>query len=280
MDHLNLHHFGDKKNEVKLKISMSVVSYPEDRANNAMDMVKTAEQLLSNAKQDGGGRVYSTLDKKRRHKEHNHSNAAEVSLLRQRLEKLNRQANQNLVESIFAFAKTLEVKDHYTGEHTEKTVKYATDIASALALTRHEIDTIRQAAILHDLGKVGISENILNKKSKLTKKELEEIRRHPSIAADILRPVHILNAIIPLILHHHERWDGKGYPDGLKGEEIPVGARIVAIADVYQALISNRPYRKAFSKKDAIKIIEDASGTQFDPKIAGIFLGIIKKEKR
>ena len=247
MNHVDLRHFGDKKNEVRLKLSVAVISYPEDKANDAMDMVKDAEQLLNTVKQDGGGKVYSALDRKKPHKKEPQGNrATEINSLRQKLEKLNKQANQNLVESIFAFAKTLEVKDHYTGEHVEKTVRYATDIASALALSKHEIDTIKQAAILHYLGKVGISENILNKKSKLTKKELEEIRRHPSIAADILRPVHTLNAIIPLILHHHERWDGKGYPDGLKGEEIPLGARIVAIADVYQALISNRPYRKAF----------------------------------
>ena len=279
MDHVDLHHFGDRKRAVKLKLSLAAVSYPEDKANNAMDLVKSAEQLLVSVKQDGGGKVYSSLDKKSASKEPKESKIAEVNLLRQRLEKLNKQANQNLVESIFAFAKTLEVKDHYTGEHVEKTVKYATDIASALSLPKYEVDTIKQAAILHDLGKVGVSENILNKKSKLSEKEMEEIRKHPGIAADILRPVHILNAIIPLILHHHERWDGRGYPDGLKGEEIPVGARIVAIADVYQALISNRPYRKAFSKKEALKIIDDASGKQFDPKIVSIFIGIIKKEK-
>ena len=91
---------------------------------------------------------------------------------------------------------------------------------------------VKEAAMLHDLGKIGISEKILTKKSKLVKREMEEIRKHPGIAADILRPIHVLNAVIPFILYHHERWDGKGYPTGLKGDEIPLGARIVAIADV------------------------------------------------
>ena len=133
--------------------------------------------------------------------------------------------------------------------------------------------------MLHDLGKIGISESILNKEGKLTEKEIEEIRKHPNIAADILRPIHVLNAIIPFILYHHERWDGKGYPNKLKGEDIPLGARIVAIADVYQALISKRAYRKAFSKSKALEMIKEASGTQFDPRIVNIFLNVLEKEK-
>jgi diguanylate cyclase (GGDEF)-like protein/PAS domain S-box-containing protein len=275
---INVRHFGDAKNKVKLKITMAAVSYPEDRAGNAMDMIKIAEHILGKAKDDGGDRVYSSLDKTKTAKENRESKIAEVNLLRQRLDKLNKQANQNLVESIFAFAKTLEVKDHYTGEHVERTVKYATDIASALSLPKHEVETIKQAAMLHDLGKIGISENILNKRSKLTKKEMDEIKKHPVIAADILRPVHILHPIVPIILHHHEWWNGKGYPDGLKGEEIPMGSRVVAVADVYQALTSNRPYRRAFPKKEALKIMQDFSGKQFDPKVIDVFMKIVKKE--
>jgi len=278
LDNIGLYHFGDKTKEVKLKLSVAVISYPEDKVNNAMDLVKTAEHILSKVKEDGGNKAYSSMDKKKTGKEVGKDNVEEVNLLRQKLEKLNKQANQNLVESIFAFAKTIELKDHYTGEHVEQTVRYATGIAVGLGLPGHETEMIKQAAILHDLGKIGISDEILLKKSKLAKKEMEEIKRHPGIAADILRPVHILNTIIPFILHHHERWDGKGYPDGLKAEEIPLGARIVAIADVYQALISNRPYRKAFPKKEALKIINEASGKQFDPKIVNIFFSMLKNE--
>lgn len=280
LDNIGIYNFGDKKNEVKLKLSMSVVAYPEDRANKAVDLMKTAEHVLAIAKEDGGNRAYSSADKKKGGKEAEERKVEEVNILRQRLEKLHKQANQNLIESIFAFAKTIELRDHYTGEHVEKTVKYATGIASALGLPRYDIDLIKQAAVLHDLGKVGISDKILMKKSKLNGREMEEIKRHPGIAADILRPIHVLNAIIPFILHHHERWDGHGYPDGLKGEDIPLGARIIAIADVYQALISNRPYRKAFPKRDAIKIIEEGAGKQFDPKIVDIFVSIVKKEAR
>ncbi len=183
------------------------------------------------------------------------------------------------MESVFAFAKTLEVKDHATGSHVERTVQFATEIAKALQLSGDEIENIRQAAILHDLGKIGISEKILLKKGKLTPKEFTEIKKHPQIGADIVRPIHFLRGVIPVMLYHHERWDGKGYPNGLKGDEIPVGARIVAVADVYEALVSDRPYRKAFSKREALDIIKAGAGSQFDPDIVTIFLSVVGKEK-
>ena len=278
---INLYNFGDKKTAIKLKVSIAVVSYPEDTVTRAMDLVKISERILSFAKDEGGDRIYSSMDKASESRPVKQCDkSGNVSVLQKRLEKLHREANESLIESIFAFAKTIEVKDHYTGEHVEKTVKYATDIAKALGLLPSEIEMVRQAAMLHDLGKIGIKENILTKKSKLTKNEINEIRRHPNIAADILRPIHVLRAIIPFILYHHERWDGKGYPTKIKGEEIPLGARIVAIADVYQALISKRSYRKAFSKSQALKIIKEASVTQFDPRIVKVFLDTVKKEKR
>jgi HD-GYP domain-containing protein (c-di-GMP phosphodiesterase class II) len=204
----------------------------------------------------------------------------DIKMLKGRLVRLTKKANQNLVEAIFAFAKTIELKDHYTGEHVENTVRYATEIAKALSLPAEEIELVKQASMLHDLGKVGVSENILLKKSKLNKKEFDEIKRHPQIGADIIRPIQYLRDIIPFIFYHHERWDGHGYPSGIKGEEIPMGARIIALADVYQALTSDRPYRKAYSKKKAIQIIKEGSGTQFDPKIVDIFLKILEKKKR
>ena len=277
---IGLYNFGDAKTSVKLKVSLAVVSYPEDKVTNAMDLLKLSEQILVKAKGDGGNRIYSSVDKDPMPEgAQQYGKGLNVGVLQKKLEKLHKEANESLVESIFAFAKTIEVKDHYTGEHVERTVKYATDIARALNLSLSEIEMVRQAAMLHDLGKIGISESLLNKKVKLTKKEIDEIKRHPKIAADILRPIHVLNAIIPFILYHHERWDGKGYPNRLKGEDIPLGARIVAIADVYQALISKRPYRKPFSTSKALEMIKEASGTQFDPRIVNVFLDIIKKEK-
>lgn len=281
LEGLNLHTFGNKKHYVKLKVSMGVVSYPEDSATCGMDLVNSADQILNKAKESGGNKVFILSDIKKYNdvvsngKERNPN----IKVLKSKIDKLNKRANQSLTEAILAFAKTIELKDHYTGEHVEITGHYATLIANKLGLSREEVELIRQASILHDLGKIGISERILLKKSKLTKQEFEEIKKHPQIGADILRPIHFLHGLIPIIFYHHERWDGKGYPSGAKGDEIPIGARIIALADVYQALTSDRPYRKAYSKKKAAHIIKSGSGSQFDPKITDIFLSIIKDQE-
>jgi HD-GYP domain-containing protein (c-di-GMP phosphodiesterase class II) len=282
LDAVNLYNFGNKKNTVKLKLSIAVASYPEDKVTKGMDLVTLTEKILNKAKERGGNRVYSSIDiASERHKQpgKNVKVNSEIKFLKSRIEKLTKRSNQNLIESVFAFAHTLEAKDHATGAHVERTVKYAKGIALALNLTKEEVENIEQAAVLHDLGKVGIPEKILLKKSKLTKKEYDQIKKHPQIGAEIVRPIQSLHNVIPLMLYHHERWDGRGYPAGLKAEEIPVGARIIALADVYEALVSDRPYRKAFSKTQALNIIRENAGTQFDPNIVDIFLHIINKDK-
>ena len=282
LETLNFINFGNKKHSVKLKLSFSVVSFPEDRVMNGIDLVNLSNKVLNKVKDSGGNRVFSTLDMKSSLKKglEKISKAMEVKGLKIKIDKLNKQSKQGLSESIFAFAKTLELKDHYTGEHVENTVHFATQIAKELNLPKDDVELIRQAAMLHDLGKIGISESILLKKGKLNKKEFDEIKKHPQIGADIIRPIQFLHALIPFIFYHHERWDGKGYPSGIRGEDIPLGARVIAIADVYQALISDRPYHKAFSKTAAIDIIKKASGAQFDPRIVNSFLKIMAKEKK
>ncbi len=276
---INLYNFGNKKHTVKLKLSVAVSSYPEDRITRGMDLIELTDHIMNRIKEEGGDKVYSTADlKTKRATAFLKEEKDDVKFFKEKIEKLTKRGNQNLIEAISAFAKTIELKDHYTGEHGEKTVHYATEIAKILGLPREEIEFVKQAAILHDLGKIGISEKILMKKSKLTKKEFDEIKKHPQIGADILRPIQFMHDIIPLMLYHHERWDGKGYPAGLKGEEIPVGARIIAIADVYQALTSDRPYRKAYPKKEAVKIIKKGSGTQFDPNVVTAFLNVLRRE--
>ncbi|MDP3041586.1 MAG: HD domain-containing phosphohydrolase [Candidatus Omnitrophota bacterium] len=119
----------------------------------------------------------------------------------------------------------------------------------------------------------------MHKKNKLTKKEYDIIKKHPQIGAEIIRTVHFLNEVVPIVLYHHERYDGLGYSAGLKGKEIPLGARIIAVADVYQALISDRPYRKAYSKKDALEIIKESTGTHLDPDVVKVFLANLGSEK-
>ena len=268
--------FGDLKNKVKINLSIAAVSYPEDGIYKSMDFIGLADKILDRAKECGGNRVYSSIDIKKERLSMDEGDGAGIDLLKQKLTKLTKQVNQNLIESIFAFAKTIELKDHFTGDHVQKTVYYATEMAMKLGLNRNDVLLIEQGAMLHDLGKIGISEKILLKKGKLTKEEFEKIKEHPRIGVDIIRPIQFLHGLVPLILYHHERWDGKGYLHGLKGEEIPIGARIIALADVYQALRTDRPYRKALSEKKAIGVIRSGWGTQFDPHIVGIFLRILE----
>ncbi|MCX5694444.1 MAG: PAS domain S-box protein [Candidatus Omnitrophica bacterium] len=245
LDSLNFINFGNKKHSVKL-----------NRVFSSMDVKSLFSKSVEKV-----------------------SRVVGIKSLKNTIDKLHKQSKQGLSESIFAFAKTLELKDHYTGEHVENTVHFATEVAKELNLPKEDIELIKQAAMLHDLGKIGISENILLKKGKLNKKEFEEIKRHPQIGADIIRPIQFLHDLIPFIFYHHERWDGKGYPSGIRGEDIPLGARVIAIADVYQALISDRPYHKAFTKSAAIEIIKKSSGTQFDPRIVSAFLKVVDKKR-
>lgn len=276
LESVNLDNFGDSSHAVKLKLSLAVVSYPEDNVLKPMDLVGTADNILNKVKEAGGNRVYSSLDLEKPGAKA--EERSDVNSLKIKIEKLKKRANQSLIEAIFAFAKTIDAKDHYTGEHSDTSAYYAVKMAQRLNLSREQIEIIRQAALLHDLGKIGVSERILRKRSKLNEIEFEEIRKHPLIAVDIMRPIQSLHPVIPFVLYHHERWDGEGYPQGLRSVNIPLGARIISIADTYQALISNRSYRKAFSRGEAEKIIENGRGSQFDPELTDLFLSILRQE--
>lgn len=278
LDAVNSYNFGNKKHGVRLRLSMGVASYPEDRITKATDLLNFAGQILHKVKEDGGNRVYSSNDIKI-DKIPISEEEKKVESLKEGLEKVSRRANQTIMKTISTFIKTIDVESVYTVEHAEKVSQYATKISKILNLSENKIDLINLASLLHDIGKIGISRKILFKNGKLTEEGYDRVKKHPEIAVDIIRSIRDFRGIIPIILHHHERWNGKGYPEGLKGEDIPLGARIMAVADVYHALTSNRPYRKAYSKNKAMEIIKNSSGTDFDPKIVEIFLKILREEK-
>jgi diguanylate cyclase (GGDEF)-like protein len=277
---INAHGFGDKTHAIKLKLSISVASYPEDGlVIRGIDLVYLADQILNKVKEYGGNKVYSSEDVEKMEGNLPSENEINVDmeLLKKKVYRLSQRANQSLIEAIFAVAKAVGLKDRYSDTLTKRNIDYATEIAKMLKLPKAEIEHIRKAAILHDIGKVGISEKILLKKSKLTTREFEIIKKHPQLSTDIIRPLYFLRGAIPLILYHHERWDGKGYPYGLKGNETPIGARIIAMVDAYRSLTSNRPYRKAYPKSNALKILKRESGTKFDPQVIAAFLNILSK---
>jgi response regulator RpfG family c-di-GMP phosphodiesterase len=177
------------------------------------------------------------------------------------------------VESLMA---AVAAKDAYTSSHSEGVAEYAMLLLEGLSLglSPEDKEIFRYVCTLHDIGKIGVSEQILRKVGKLTEEEWKEIRKHPEIGASILNPIEFLGKFIPMVLYHHERFNGKGYPEGKEGGEIPSLARILAVADAYHAMRSDRPYRPAMSEKDALKQLEMGAGTQFDPEIVKVALKV------
>lgn len=182
------------------------------------------------------------------------------------------------METIEAFTKAIEAKDSYTSGHASRVGKYAEKLAKAVKLSDYKIDKIKTAALLHDIGKIGIEDGILKKPGKLSKEEYEIIKQHPVIGAQILKDVYFLKDVINIIKYHHERYDGSGYPEGISGDDIPIEAAVLAIADVFDAMTSDRPYRKALTREQALNEIESNAGTQFHPELAEAFVGLMRKE--
>ncbi|HWS14554.1 MAG TPA: HD domain-containing phosphohydrolase [Candidatus Methylomirabilis sp.] len=185
--------------------------------------------------------------------------------------------NSMYVRSIDAMIKALEAKDFYTRGHSQRVTVYSLAIGAELGVKGQELEDLRRASVLHDLGKIGVREAVLNKPGKLTDDEFGEIVRHPETAVRILEPIPFFRPLLPSILHHHERFDGKGYPARLAGDKIPICSRIMAIADTFDAMTSTRAYRKALPISDAIAEVRRCSGSQFDPDIVPAFLACQSK---
>lgn len=180
---------------------------------------------------------------------------------------------------VFALAEALEAKDEYTRGHSERVAHYSFELGRALGMQDLDIDILRKGSLLHDIGKVGVKDNILNKEGRLTADELAHIREHPVIGYEICKGLKSFKKQLPVIRWHHERMDGRGYPDGLKGEEIPYLARICCITDSYDAMTSDRPYRKGISPEQAANIFErEMHSGQWDPDILKVFIDLIRNQ--
>ena len=197
------------------------------------------------------------------------------SKVREQREKIEKK----MLETITSLVNALETKDPYQEGHSKQVKEIAIGIAEKLGYTKKEKEILSYACMIHDIGKVGIPDSILMKPETLTDKEYTIMKKHPQIGEFIINPSIRNKKILNAVLHHHERFDGKGFPDGLKGKKIPESARILAIADSLSAMISKRPYRKGLSKEKIIKELTKNSGTQFDPKLVKITLKLLKKGK-
>ena len=181
----------------------------------------------------------------------------------------------HLIEVVTSLASAIDAKDEYTKGHSSSVSRYSEALARALNLPEKDVERIKLGALLHDIGKIGIPENVLKKPSKLTDEEWEIMKQHPTIGAEkVLMPNESLHDLIPIVKYHHEHWDGSGYPEKLKGEDIPLAARIVSVADAYHALISDRPYRKGMSNEKACEILKVGAGIQWDKNLVREFINI------
>ena len=180
--------------------------------------------------------------------------------------------------TIKALAATIDAKDPCTCGHSQRVTEYALIGAAAFSLSPEDLEVLEYAGILHDVGKIGIAESILTNPGPLSPQEWKTMRKHPMTGANILKEIPFLEKARRIVLHHHEKYDGSGYPDGLRGEDIPIGARLLAVADAYEAMTSPRPYRKkTLTGKEALEELERNKGTQFDPDVVNAFTNIIKK---
>jgi len=191
--------------------------------------------------------------------------------------------NEQLLQSYFStLAAALDARDTYTAGHSQRVAEYSLLIGRGAGLNREELDLLNKSALLHDIGKIGVRDSVLLKDGRLTDEEFEQIKKHPALGEEILKrvePLEMMAPLLPGVRSHHERYDGRGYPDGLAGNDIPQLGRIIAVADAFDAMTSDRPYRSGMPLDKAISIITEGKGTQWDPYYAQIFIDAFYQNK-
>ena len=247
-----------EKKSVTVTCSIGLASYPTDGVI-AGELIAAADSALYYAKWTGGNRTYFS------------SKAASEPPDDGRIH-----GKRDGLSAVYALVSVVEARDPYVYGHSRKVNTYAVALAEALGLSPDDVSRVSTAALLHDIGKIGVPDEVLNKKTRLSKENWETIKAHPRLGTNIVSNIPQLISCADSILHHHERWDGNGYPEGLKGEQIPLESRILAIADTFEAMSAARPYRPAFPREEVIEELRKCSGTQFDPNLVEVFIGIIE----
>ena len=268
------HVFQNEAHSVHITVSIGITEYHGDLTSK-QEMIERCDIALYQAKRDGRNliRVWKEEDKG----DAGVLDVDGISDLKTKVSSLSIQMRATYMESTNALLKAVDVKDHYTLEHSENVSAHSVEIARAMNFDVEEIDVIKNAALLHDIGKIGIDKAILTKNGPLTKSEFEILKKHPMIGVNILKDVKFLEKEIPIIKHHHEWYSGGGYPQGLKEREIPFGALILGVADAFDAMCTDREFKAKLSKEEAIKELKDGRGTQFSPEVVDVFIEIIEK---
>ena len=248
--------------KIQITASIGLANWPADGVGKT-DIIAAADMTLYRAKRSGG----------------NQSHCASGTLLPLEVIELGTgdSAGSKSLSIIYALAETVDARSRYTRHHSKKVTEYALALAEALDMKLPEMERLETSALLHDIGKIGISTEILNKPGELTAEEWEAIKVHPQLGAAIVGSVPQLAHCVAGILHHHERYDGSGYPKGLKGDDIPLEARILAMADAFAAMTSERAYSATLTCEDALEEIKQGAGKQFDPHLVENFLPVCEK---
>lgn len=244
---------------LKLTLSMGISQYP-DMAKNKDELFHQADMALYHSKNLGKDSILFYQD------------------IIEQIQKGISSDHQQLIGVFKTLLSTMSAKDKYTHGHSERVSSYAVKVGKALELTPKEISILQYAGLLHDIGKIEIPKSILNKPERLTEEEFNLIRLHPIYSENILEPLQNMEGLFDYVRHHHERIDGKGYPDGLRGDQISLGAKILCIVDSYDAMISERPYKKSKTREEAITELQQCAGTHFDPDIVQTFISILNSE--
>lgn len=258
---------ASNKNNEFLTISVGVARYPKD-GKTAEEVLDCADKAMYIAKHKG--RNQSVLCS-------NKDKDADSSNDHYDIEKMQNNIKSAYLSAVYALAATIDAKDHYTYGHSENVSRYAVELAKAAGFDHEKIDIVKNAGLLHDIGKIGVPESILTKADKLTKKEYEIMKKHVDISITIIKHIPNLIKVIPAIMSHHERYDGKGYPRGIKGKNIPLEGRCLCIVDSFDAMTTDRPYCKALSIEEALAELRKCSGTQFDPGLVEIFIQLFEE---
>ena len=251
-----------------MTVSCGVAQFTAGSKLSANELVRCADLALYEAKQAGRNCVVTWGRIAHKFRDKHALEGRKIAKLQSRVADMSHRSKEMFVQSIWGLVQALEARDKYTRSHSENVMHYAVGIAETTGAGPADIAIIRRAAMIHDVGKIGVPDSVLLKPAKLTPEERSVMQQHPLIAVRILDQMRFLERELPIVRHHHEWWDGRGYPDGISGKDIPPGARVLAVADAFDAITSDRVYRSARSVPEALQELQRSAGSQFAPEIA------------
>ncbi len=271
------HSFSNGDKCCQLTVTIGVSSRSELNVYTWADLLRHADEAVREGKIQGRNCTVSWEEVYNSALTARGIEAQDLVALREKFMVAGHNYKRAYMETAMVLCKTLETRDNYSMKHSYQVADYSVKLTKSLDQPNEKVEVIRNAAILHDIGKIGIQDDILMKEGPLKEEEKEIIKKHPCISLSILGNISLLNEEMPIIYHHHERWDGGGYPVGLKGKDIPLGARILAIADAYESITNDRPYREKRSSEEAFKELKKYAGSQFDPELVPMFISVMQK---